>query len=157
MRLLNEFFSLLKIDIVLVVFLVALILIAITMKVNETMRYASFLVISAYIICTILNIVAFLAFMWYFAIPLGLLLGDLTSRWVKKELELATEEEKKGGYGLIKVRRKEQIEQYVLKASPVEMNRVKKFAENPVKFQRAMFMTAVTAIGFLISVVITLV
>lgn len=157
MRLLHESFSFLKLDVVLVAFVLAMILIAITMKVNKQMRYASFLVVSAYIVCTILNTAVFVAFMWYLALPLGLLIADLIARWVKKELAVATEEEKKGGYGLTKRQRTAQIEQYILKASPVEMNRVKQFGENPVKFQKAMFMTAVTVMGFLISVVVGLV
>lgn len=157
MRLLNEYFSFLKLDIVLGVFLLAMVLIAITMKVNRRMRYASFLVVSTYIICTILTVAAFVAFMWYLALPVGLLIADLAGRWVKKQLAVAEEEEKKGGYGLTKRQRMEQMEQYILKASPVEMNRVKQFGENPVKFQKAMFMTAVTVIGFLISVAIAVV
>ena len=157
MRLLHEYFSILKLDVVLLVFLFALVLIMIAMKVNRQMRYASFLVVSAYVICTILNVAAFVAFMWYFALPVGLLIGDLVSRWVKKQLEVATEEEQKGGYGLTKQQRLEQIEQYILKASPVELNRVKKFQEQPVKFQRTMFMTAVTVMGFLISIAISVV
>lgn len=157
MRLLHEYFSILKLDVVLFVFLFALVLIMIAMKVNRQMRYASFLVVSAYVICTILNVAAFVAFMWYFALPVGLLIGDLVSRWVKKQLEVATEEEQKGGYGLTKQQRLEQIEQYILKASPVELNRVKKFQEQPVKFQRTMFMTAVTVMGFLISIAISVV
>lgn len=157
MPLLHEYFSVWKVDIVLGAFLLALILISITMKVNRQMRYTSFLVISAYVISTILNVAAFVAFMWYFALPVGLLVGDLIGRWVKKQLAVAEEEEKKGGYGLTKQQRLEQIEQYVLKASPVELNRVKQFAEHPVKFQKAMFMAAGTVIGFLISVAIIIV
>ena len=157
MRLLREFFSILKLDVVLFIFLLALVFILIAMKVNKQMRYASFLVISAYVICTILNVAAFVAFMWYFALPVGLLIGDLVGRWVEKQVDIATEEEQKGGYGLTKQQRLEQIEQYILKASPVELNRVKKFQEQPVKFQKAMFMTAVTVIGFLISIAVSVV
>lgn len=154
MRLLNENFSFLKLDIVLGVFVLAMILIVITMKVNKEMRYASFLVYSAYSISTILNVAAYVAFTWYLALPVGLLIADLISRWVKKQLALAEEEEKKGGFGLTKKKRMAQMEQYILKASPVEQNRVKKLGENPVKFQRAMFMTTVAVIGFLIAVAI---
>lgn len=157
MRILNDHFSLLKVNMVLVAFVLALVLIIIAMKLNHQMRYASFLVISTYIICTILQVAIFLAFMWYWAIPIGLLLSDLASKWVKKELAVATEEEKKGGYGLTKKRRMEQIEQYVQKASPVEMNRVKKMTEKPVEFKRAMFMTGITAMGFLIAIIIMIV
>lgn len=154
MQLLSEEFSLLKLDIVLAVFVLAMVLIVITMKVNRQMRYASFLVCSAYIICTILNVAAFVAFMWYLAFPVGLLLGDLASRWLKKELATAEEEEKKGGYGLTRRQREAQMQQYILKASPVEQNRVKQFGENPVKVERPMFITAVTGIGFLIALAI---
>lgn len=154
MRLLNETFSLVKLDIVLAVFVFAMVLIVITMKVNRQMRYATFLVCSAYVICTILNVAAFVAFMWYLALPVGLLIADLASRWVKKELATAAEEEKKGGYGLTKRQREAQMQQYILKASPVEQNRVKQYGENPVKLERPMFMTAVTGIGFLIAVAI---
>lgn len=154
MRLLSESFSLLKLDLVLVAFVLAMVMIVITMKVNRQMRYASFLVCSAYVICAILNVAVFVAFMWYLAIPMGLLLGDLACRWLKKELAVAEEEEKKGGYGLTKRHREAQIQQYILKASPVEQNRVKKYGENPVKVEKPMFMTAVTGIGFLIALAI---
>lgn len=154
MRLLSEEFSLLKLDIVLAVFVLAMVLIVITMKVNRELRYASFLVCSAYVICAILNVAAFVAFMWYLALPVGLLIGDLAARWLKKELAQAAEDEKKGGYGLTKRQREEQMQQYILKASPVEQNRVKRYGEHPVKFEKPMFMTAVTGIGFLIAVAI---
>ena len=62
MRILNDHFSLLKVNMVLVAFVLALVLIIIAMKLNHQMRYASFLVISTYIICTILQVAIFLAF-----------------------------------------------------------------------------------------------
>ena len=157
MRLLNEHFSILKVDIVLVILLLVLVLLAIAMKYNQKWRYAAFLVVSAYVVCTVLNVAAFVAFMWYFALPIGLLLADLTARWVKKQLAIALEEEKKGGYALTKSRREVQIEQFLFHWDPVEQKRIQQFAKKPVTFQKGMFMSAVTAIGFLISVAVAII
>ena len=154
MSIISQHFNLSNINIVLIVFLIVIINIIITMKIDRRIRYGSFLVYSSYLLCTILISAVYLTFTWYLAILIGLLLADLTSKWVKKQLVIAAEEEKKGGFGLTKKIRLKQIENYILKASPVDLNKVKKFEENPIRLNKAMFMVASNAIAFLIAIAI---
>ena len=149
MTIISEDFNLLHINIVLIVFLLVLINIVITMKVSKTLRYTSFLLCSSYMICSILIIAVYITFSWYLALGVGLLISDLMSNWLKKQIAIAAEEELKGGFGLTKKIRLEQIEQFILNASPVDLNRAKKFEKNPVKYNKVMFMAICNVMGFL--------
>jgi len=145
--------NILHINIVMIIFVVMIINIIITMKVNKKARYSAFIVYSAYIICTDLIIAGYIVFVWYVAIPVGLLVADLASIWLNKQLKIAAEEEEKGGFGLTKKKRLKQIESYIFKASPADMNRVKKFKENPVNFNKIMFMSLCNAMALCVHIV----
>ena len=154
MEIISEDFSLLNINIVLIILLIALINIVITMKVNHSIRYCVFLIYSSYILCTILCVAAYLTFSWYISIPLGILITDLASKWVKKQLVDAKEEEEKGGFGLTKRIRMQQIENYILNASPADLEKIRKFKEKPITFSRLALCTVTNGIALLIAIAI---
>lgn len=157
MRIISEDFSLTNINITLLVFLIAMLCIVITMKVNKKARYASFLVYASYMVCSILITAVFLTFTWYLAILIGILLSDLSSQWVKKQLQLAREDEQKGGYGLTKQIREQQKEAFILHAAPLDLKKAAYFEQHPVKYNRPLFMTVVNGIGLLIAVAVIVV
>ena len=153
MTVLNENLNYVHLNIALAIFLVVLVNIVIAIEVNQKARYAEFIVYSAYAICAVLSTVAYLAFSWYIAILICLLISDLMSKWVAKELVLASEEEKNGGYGLKKQIRKKQIEDFTQKASPYDLMKVKQFGEKPIKFSRPLFIVLTNVVSLMIIIV----
>ena len=126
------------------------------MKVNKRARYSTFLIFSVYAVCTVMNTAVYVAFSWYIALCVGLLITDLAGSWIVKQLKIAADDEKKGGYGLTKKIREKQKEDFLLKPSPVEFAKIKEFEKKPAVFNKVVFMLVSNVFAILAAIALVI-